>query len=67
LRVRIARIAHAGTFLLGLGLGSVAFLGGCGGESTQTGTQVKVSEQEKKELDDMRSANKAYQSTQKTP
>jgi hypothetical protein len=48
------RITTAGGVLLGLALGSIAPIAGCGGDSNKTGTQVPVDlkkeEEQRKEI-----------------
>lgn len=57
--MRILRIVHAGAFVLAMALPSLVLLSGCGDETKTTGTQVQVTEQQKKEMDEMNAAIKA--------
>jgi len=59
MRVRILRIVHAGAFVLAMAIGSLTLLSGCTDEAKTTGTQVQVTEQQKREMDEMNAAIKA--------
>jgi hypothetical protein len=65
LLVRLIRFIHAGSFFLGMGLGSLLFSVGCGDDSKKSGTHVEVTEQQKREMDDMNAAIKADRAAQK--
>ncbi len=49
----------------GLGLGSLFLLGGCGGDSTTTGTQLQISPEVKAELEDMKATQKEIMAERK--
>lgn len=49
----------------GLGLGSLALLGGCADESKTTGTQLQLTPADQAAIDDMRAAMKGHRAAQK--
>jgi hypothetical protein len=48
-----------------LGLGCLLLLGGCGGDSKTTGSQLQISPEVKAELDDMKSVQKEERAARK--
>ncbi len=50
---------------VGLGLGCLALLSGCGDDSKTTGTQVQISPETKAAIKDMRTAQKEVQAERK--
>jgi hypothetical protein len=62
----VSKLASLGPLAVwvGLGVGLLFLTGGCDDESKKDGTTVKVSDQEKKDLADMRNATKEFQATQ---
>ena len=54
--MRVLRFVPAGIYLLGLVLGPVVLLSGCGDDTKQTGTQVPIDmakeEQKRKKMED---------------